>query len=137
MILDAALTLADAQAITVTATSSKVIDLGPESYVGNANGGGAIPIAVSVDESFTADGAATLQIAVRSSKSADMSSPKVHYLTPAIAKADLAAGKAFPAVLAIPYDAQRYVDLSYTVATGPFTAGKLTAVVTTSRQTNK
>lgn len=128
MILDKAMEISAAQAVTVDAASSKCIDLGPPSYTGMSNGHTGEPIAllVTVDETVTADGAATVTLQVRSSASADMSSPVVHFQSAAIPKASLTAGAKVPFMPFIPLDAKRYVDVYFDVGTGPLTAGKFT-----------
>lgn len=50
--------------------------------------------------------------------------------------ADLNAGEVVDPALRIPYTSRQYVRLNYTVATGPFTGGKITAIGATGRQTN-
>lgn len=128
----------NAQAITASAAASQNIDLGPRIGPGlTANGARNTEIGVSIDQSFTAGGAATLSIGVRSSDNADMSSAVTHYQTPAIPVASLVAGAKLDDYLQnlrIPPHCGRYVDLYYTVATGPMTAGKITARVQAGRQ---
>jgi hypothetical protein len=129
MLLDKELELSNSQAVTASAKSTNTIYLGPNSFGGNANGSEReIPLVVDIEESATAAGAATVVFTVRSSENADMSSPVEHYSTPAIGKADLVAGQVPAALkgLAIPIDAGPYVDVYFTVATGPLTAGKFT-----------
>lgn len=130
----------DAQAITVSAASTNKLNLGKAGPAGNSNGAPYSQmqeILFTCDESFTADGAGTLTIAVRSSKNADMSSSTTHDQSAAIPKASLVAGKKVPFQPKIPQDAGQYVDLYYTVGTGPMTAGKISAAVVAARQSNK
>ena len=128
MILDKQLEFSNAQAITATAPSTNVIDLGPKGPRGSSTGEhGHLPIEFTVGTTFTAAGAATLTIQIRTSANADMSGATVIASSQAIALADLAAGKDVPYYPMIPVNAKRYVDLNYVVGTGPFTAGTLTA----------
>jgi len=137
MILDRQNLFSLNQAITASAVSTDVIDLGPEMWAGNAGSDREIPIELTVTETFTSAGATTLQIELQSSVNEAFSVPIKHKLTDVIAKADLAVGKVLTKAIAIPPDVKRYVRLNYVVATGPFTAGKITAGVTSSRQTNR
>lgn len=136
-------------AITVTAISTNVIDLrsaGGSISVGQGGPAledegvsGSVFLNVQVtDNAFAAAGAATLTITLESDTVAGLSStPVVHYSTPAIPKAALVIG--FVAVRIMPpaADYQRFVGLRYTVATGPFTAGNITAWLGNAVQRNK
>ena len=137
MLIDKENLLSYKQAITVTAVSTNVIDLGPNHWAGASGNDSEIPLFMHVDEAFAAAGAATLSITIESSNSETFASGVVaHELVGPIALANLAQPKRMPLSLAIPPDVKRYVRASYTVATGPMTAGKLTLGVTASRQTN-
>ena len=129
MYVDAKLLLSDEQTISATAVSTKSIDLG----VAGRDIGAGEPLyaVVVVDEGFTADGAATMTIGLITSAASNLSSPTTILSTPAIGKAALTAGRV-PIVIPIPPNiAERYLGLNYTVATGPMTAGKVTAFVGT------
>lgn len=132
MIQDKQLELSAAQAITASAASTNQIDTGPKQAGSEALGD--VELVFTIDETFAAVGAATLQIGIRSSASADMSSPTVHESSPVIALADLQVGDELQFFPRLPRFAGRYVDAYYTVTTGPFTAGKLTARGTAARQ---
>lgn len=136
MIIDKQNQFSSAQAVTVTAGSTNVIDLGATSYVGNANGSNGPEILFTVDTTFTAAGAATLTITVRSSAAAAMTSPVLHTVSTAIPVASLTASSLVPFTARIPQPSLRYVDVHYTVATGPMTAGAISAQVVADRQTN-
>lgn len=139
MILDHELGFSRSQAITTTAASTNVVYLGPEGPNGAAIGAPTtrrLPIVIDVDEAFTADGAATLTIAVQSDDNEAFSSPTTHFQTSAIGKAALTAGSRHMIDVEIPWSVESYVRLNYTVATGPMTAGKLSAYVATAMQTN-
>jgi len=126
-VLDAKLLFSDKQAITATAVSTKSIDLG---IAGRDIGAGApLYAVVVVDVPFTAAGAATMAISLITDDDSALGSPTTILSTPAIDKAALTAGRV-PIVIPIPPNiAERYLGLNYTVATGPMTAGKVTAFV--------
>lgn len=119
-------------AVTVTADSTNVLDMGVARDMGSApEGVGTLEVAVYVQTTFAAAGAATLNIQVMGS--ADNITYATLAESGAIAKGSLVAGARFDIVLpsqvpggAIP----RYYKLIYTVATGPFTAGKVQAELT-------
>ena len=139
MILDQQNLFSDAQAITATANSSNVIDTLPSGGPNTKSGlgdGQDISLFAQVNTTFTAGGAATLQIALVSADDAALTvNPIVHYQTPALALAALTA-KARPVALDLPYGKyRRYVGLQYTVATGPMTAGAITAGLVEDLQT--
>lgn len=133
MILDRNTLVSNAQAVTATAVSTDTIDLGAVRDIGT---GTDISAFVTVDVAATAAGAATVTFAVITSANADLSSATTLYTTAAIGKATLVAGyKVFD--ITIPKQLlSRYLGLSYTVATGPLTAGAFTGgfVVDTQSQ---
>jgi hypothetical protein len=135
MITDALLQLSTAQAVTVTANSTYSIDLGVNRDIAVGDDLYAI---FNVDESVTAAGAATVTFQVVTSASADLSSPTIIAELDAVAKTELTAGRK-PLVLAINPSfilaqpiGQRYLGVIYSIATGPLTAGKFSAVITDS-----
>ncbi|MBA1159383.1 Bbp16 family capsid cement protein [Microvirga mediterraneensis] len=129
MIQDKQLEFSNAQAITATASSTNVIDLGPKN--GRGTTGPGTPIEFTVGQTFV--GAGTLTIQIRTSDSADMSGATVVAASPAFTAADLVAGKDLPYYPHIPVNTKRYVDLNY-VASSAFTAGTLTARGTAAAQ---
>lgn len=131
MIIDKLLQVSDAQAVTVTAASTDVIDFGQA----NPNTGltDHLSMAITVDEAATAVGAATVTFAVQDS--ADNSSFVDVAVTAAVAKTDLTAGAQF--VIPMPGKHRRYVRVNYTVATGPLTAGKFSAQAVAGIQQNR
>lgn len=141
MLVDKALELSNAQAVTVTAASDAQNYLGPESSGDNSKGSDdpVLPIEITVDEAVTAVGAATVAFSVRSAPTqADLianTNITTHRTTQAFAKTVLIPG--FRASLEVPWDVHPWFDVYYTVATGPLTAGKFSANVVTARQTNK
>ena len=134
MILDKELLLSDEQAITATAVSTNTIDL--SAALRDIGAGETIYAVVVVDVDFTAAGAATLVISLITDDAEALSSPTTILSTPAIGKAALTAGRV-PIVIPVPPNiAEQYLGLNYTVATGPMTAGKVTAFLAHSVQTN-
>lgn len=139
MIFDQQTLLSDAQAITTSAASTNVIDLGPiaSGIVRDVGKGKPIPLLVQVVEQFTAAGAGTLTIELQACAAENFgSNVKTVWTSPAIGKADLKPGRVIVPEY-IPRGADlRYLRFYYTVATGPMTAGKITAGVTMGNQSN-
>lgn len=130
MILDKQTELSNAQPITASAASVNQIDLGPPAYTGNSKGTSKGNIVFNVDADFAAAGAATLQIGLRSSPNADMSGAVTALLLPPVPVASLKRGNSLAKVmgeLPVPARVSRYLDVFYTVGTGPFTAGAISA----------
>lgn len=131
MIIDKLLQVSDAQAVTASAASTDVIDFGqanPNSGINQIT-----TLAITVDETATAAGAATVTFSVQDS--ADNSSFADVAVTAAIGKATLAAGA--QVLIPMPVVHRRYVRAYYTVATGPLTAGKFSAQIVTGVQANR
>lgn len=131
MIIDKLLQVSDAQAVTASAASTDVIDFGqanPNSGI-NQN----TSLAITVDETATAAGAATVTFSVQDS--ADNSSFADVAVTAATGKAALPAGA--QVLIQMPVVHRRYVRAYYTVATGPLTAGKFSAQIVTGVQANR
>jgi hypothetical protein len=143
MLLDKQNEFSDSQAVTATAISTNVIDTMPgnsfTNVVQNLGGfAGAAFLVVQVDTTFTAGGAATLTISLESDSTANLAtSPTVHFSTAALAVATLTAGRTL-LVIPLPLgDFERYLGVRYTVATGPMTAGAISAFLTRDPQTWK
>ncbi len=135
MIFDKLLKFGDAQAITSSAASTDVIDLG---VAQDDNPGRDLELVALITESFTAVGAATLVTELQGST--DNSSWTTMMATAAIGKADLVAGReicrwSLPGPIAGQSN-PRYLRLNFTVATGPMTAGKVTSGFVLDRQRN-
>jgi hypothetical protein len=146
MILSAELLLSDDQAITSTAASTNYIDRGaPGTPHGAAAAldndwapGQPVPFEVLVNEAFTAAGAATLTVDLEMDDNTSFSSATTVLTSGAIGKATLIIGYNCFAGLYLPEGiTERYLRLNYTVATGPMTAGKITAGISGGRQTNQ
>ncbi len=120
-------------AVTTTGQIGDVIDLGALG-IGKGNVDNVF-IEVWVTEAFTADGAATLTIAVQTDDAAAFSSAVTKQTTQAIGKATLAAGYRIP-LGTILQGTEQYIRLYGTVATGPMTAGALSAGLVLDRDTN-
>lgn len=138
MIFDKTTLLSDAQAITATAPSTNVINLGPVAtgLVRDIGKGKQIPLLIQVLEQFAAAGAGTLTITLEVDNDEAFGSPKVVWTSPAIGKATLKPGyQIIPEYIPRGTD-ELFMRLNYTVATGPMTAGKITAGVTMGNQSN-
>ena len=138
MITDALLQLSSAQAVTTTAVSDNTIDLGPQAR--DIGAGQQLYIAITVDETVTASGSATVEFQVVTANAAGLGSFTVLTSTGAIGKSELAAGRK-PILIPISsmhlqqfLNGRRYLGVNYVVATGPLTAGKFTANVVADRQ---
>lgn len=127
-IIDRYLQISNAQAVTVTAVSTDVIDAGAtkNAAIGRDLGGGTqLFLEVTVGATFTAVGAATLAVALQDS--ADNASFADVLTLPPLALASLVVGSRF--YIPLPAQMRRYIRANYTVATGPMTAGSLSAQV--------
>ena len=126
----------DARAITVTRNSTNVIDLlraGQDIGMGEE-----LFILVTVTTAFTAGGAATLHIAVVTDDNVGLTTPTVLQDQPvAMPVASLVAGFEIRMRINPSNIMQQYLGLVYTVATGPMTAGVVTASLQKDIQTWK
>lgn len=136
---DKQLMFSDAQAITTTANSTNVVkitggtpafttdSLGntPENDVGRSP---ALDVLVQVITAFTAAGAATLTVSLVADDDAALGSATTIASTAAIGKATLVPGYQFRLALPAGFAAADvHLGLVFTVATGPMTAGAVTA----------
>ena len=124
--IDKFLQLSAAQAITVTAPSTDVIDAGAtkSASIGRDIGSGE-PLYLEVSVATAMTGAGTLTIALQDS--ADNSTFADVLALPAIAVAALTAGKTY--YLPLPAGMRRYIRANYTITSGPFTGGTLNAQI--------
>lgn len=125
MILDKLLMLSEAQAVTATAASTDVIDLGP--IKGNRRDigvGEPLEFWANVNTTATAAGAATVNIQLQTS--ADNSTWVTLFDSGALALASLTAGKRVLSTK-VPAGVLKYLRANYVVGTGPLTAGAFTA----------
>lgn len=137
MIMDQQNLFSDAQAVTVTANSSNVIDTLPSGGPNTKSGlgdGQDISLFAQVGAAAFAGGT-SLAIALVSADDAALTvNPIVHFTTPVIALAALTA-KARLVGLDLPYGKyRRYLGLQYTVV-GTMTAGAITAGLVEDLQT--
>ncbi|ABY97655.1 hypothetical protein HMH05_25935 [Pseudomonas sp. SbB1] len=111
------------QAVTASAASTDVIDLGPLTH-GNTRrdigAGEPLFLVVCVLLAAAAAGAATVNFQLQTSD--DNATWVTLYDSGAKALADLAVGKQ-PVAVGLPRGVRRYLRLNYSVGTGPLTAG--------------
>lgn len=141
MILSAQQLFSDDQAITATAVSTNVIDLGvagtPYDAAAALNQdvgkGNPVPVLIQVTEDFAT--LTSLTITLETSANADLSSSTV-LSSEVVTVANLVAGKqTFMQCLPNGVD-QRYLGVRYTVTGSNATAGKITAGISMGNQTN-
>lgn len=133
MIFDATNLFSDQQAITATAVSTNVIDLGatdtPKHAVNaitrDIGKGKPIALRVQVTEDFAT--LTSLTVTVQKDTVEGFGSPETVAVSPAIPVADLVAGYVFPLPAVVRGQDQRYMRLNYTVAGTNASAGKITA----------
>lgn len=131
MLIDKFLMLSDDQAITATADCANPLPLDALATMAREANGEPMEICLQVTETFTAVGAATLTVSLSTGNSAALGSPQVQFTYAVIPKATLVKGKTYKFPFQMPVadaDASHY-GLNYAVATGPFTAGKVSAWV--------
>ena len=133
MMYDKLNTFGTDQAVTTTAASTDIVDLGAARDIGN---GEPLELVILVTQSVTAAGAATVTFTLETDDNAAFSSPVVLANSGAIGKAALGAGTEVLRVK-VPLDAERYLRTNYTVATGPLTAGTFTAFLAHDRQASR
>ena len=141
MIMDRTLLFSDRQAITATATSTNIVDLGATGTVYGASApmvrdvgnGELIPLHCGVTESF--NNLTSLTISIEVDDNAAFTSAKIVFTSPAYTAAQLATGakRLLPDSLPTGTD-ERYVRLRYTVAGVAPTLGRITAGVTMGNQ---
>ena len=127
---------ATGQAVTATANSTNVVDLSLARDIGE---GESLYVQFTVGTAFTAAGSATLTPTVVVSAADSLTTPTTIATAGTIAVATLVAGYSF-AVRLNPLIASlglRYLGAIYTVATGPMTAGTITADIVTEIQDGK
>ena len=128
MILDKESLFSDDQAITATAASTNVVDLGVSRDIGK---GIPVPVLIQVTADFATLTSLTAEI--QTSDDEAFSSSDTLATSGAIAAADLVAGYQFP-VQYMPINTKRYVRVNYTVAGTAPTAGTVTAGIVASHQ---
>ena len=128
MMYDKLNTFGTDQAVTTTAASTDIVDLGAARDIGN---GEPLELVILVTQSVT-----TVTFTLETDDNAAFSSPVVLANSGAIGKAALGAGTEVLRVK-VPLDAERYLRTNYTVATGPLTAGTFTAFLAHDRQASR
>lgn len=133
MIFDSTNLFSDDQAITASAASTNVIDLGATQTPKNAANaltrdigkGTPIPLRIQVTTAFAT--LTSLTVSVQTDDNSGFSSAATVATTPAIAVASLVAGYVFPLTVVPRGTLERYVRLYYTVAGSSATAGTVFA----------
>lgn len=124
------------QAVTASAASTDVLDLGPLTH-GNTRrdigAGEPLYLVVAVLAAATAAGAATVNFQLQTSD--DNATWVTLFDSGATALADLAAGKR-PVAVSVPRGVRRYLRVNYSVGTGPLTAGTFWAGLVKDVQDN-
>lgn len=122
MILDKELMFSEAQAITTTAASTNVIDLGADHNLG----GKVIELFVTTDAAFQSTTTSTLTVALQTDSTSAFSSATALFTSAAINKSALTSNT-MQVRVAVPHTTERYLRLNYTVGGADFTAGAVTA----------
>lgn len=125
------------QAVTATAISTDVIDLGDDVTTRNIGGNQPVFLVLQTIAAATDVGSdATLAITLESDSTANLAtSATVHYSTGAMAFATFSPALTTLAVVPLPFGQyERYVGVRYTVASGPLTAGTFNAFLTRDPQ---
>mgnify|MGYP003669750162 FL=1 len=139
MIFSAQQLFSDDQAITASADSTNVIDLGVRAtpfgavaaLTGDIGKGTMIPLLAQVTEAFNT--LTTLEIKVSTGATTALGTT---ILSQTIALADLVVGKQL-SFCVLPKDiTERYLGIEYVVVGTPATLGKITAGITMGNQTN-
>lgn len=141
MLMDRSALFSDGQAITATAASTNLIDLGATGtiygysapQVRDVGLGESIPLFVGVTQSF--NNLTSLTISIQTDDNAGFASATTIWTSPAYTLAQLAVGARYllPDVLPAGVN-ERYVRLNYTVAGTAPSLGKITAGVVADRQ---
>lgn len=134
MIFDMQALFSDGQAITATAPSTNVVDLGPVMTPKHAKApitrdigkGPAAPIVIQAVEDFAGGDALTVELQISDDEGFG-SGVETVVTSGEVPVADLKAGYRFPPLYIPEGVDKRYVRLNFTVEDGPMTAGKITA----------
>jgi hypothetical protein len=131
VIFDKDLMFSEDQAITASAASDNVIDLGDS---GDQSNGEPVYLHCQVSEDFSTATGATLSITVQESDTDSFGSPIDLVTSASAATTDLKAGYTF-SLGSLPSNSKRYMRLYYNAASN-FSAGKITAGLVLTKQSN-
>lgn len=139
MITDQLLQLASQQAVTASAVSQNTVELA--TVARDIGAGEPLYLCITVDDTATAAGAATVDFAALTSANQNLTTTQTLLATTGpIPVSELTAGRK-PIYVPIPANnlsafpiGRRYFGAGFTVATGPLTAGKFTVNVVHDRQ---
>lgn len=130
MIFDAQNLFSDDQALTTTAVSTNVIDLGVAADVGPGE-----PLYLRIQVTTAFAGGTSLKVALQKDDNSGFSSATIVLESEVIATASLTQGYLFP-LTQIPHSAdEQYLRLNYTIV-GTMSAGAITAGIVTGHQAN-
>ena len=141
MIVDNTLVFSDSQAVTATARSTNIVDIGaPGTPAGMTNPvrrdigvGTEIPISIRITEAFNNLTSLTFQLEVDDDPA--FGSPKIVAVSRAIPLASLGLGARIPFPVELPEGIdERFVGLRYTVTGTAPTTGKVFAAITAGDQ---
>ena len=130
MIIDKELVFSEAQAVTATASSTNIVDLG----VGDTGVSKALTLVVDIPTVFTGTGTIVITFNTGSAMSAGAITSPTVMATFSPTNAQIKAGGRMYTV-PLPIGMKRYCDLTYTVD-GTVAAGKITAFLVMDLQTN-
>lgn len=133
MIIDRLNEFSNAQAVTASAASTNVVDLGAAGKVE------AKPfyLHIKVPTTCTADGAATVTFALQTDDNESFSGAVALWTSAAISKASLVAGYEVIRLALNGLALKQYLRVYYTVASGPLTAGAFDAFLSFDGDTNE
>lgn len=138
MIIDGENEFSSAQAVTSTAISTNVIDLGSTNTLKDMGNGQPVYLVIQTQTACTDTSSdATVAFTLESDSAVGLdSSATVHYTTGALAFAAYAPVGTVVACVALPWSKtyERYLGVRYTVASGPLTAGAFDAFLTLDPQ---
>ena len=124
MLVDKQNMFSEKQAITATAESTNMIDLGADFNLPGADTHQPMELFVVVTETF--NNLTDLTVSVQSDDDAAFGSPKTVTLAAGVGASKLVEGYRFP-IVALPKIDERYVKVKYTVNGTAPTTGKVTA----------
>lgn len=125
--------LSDNQSITVSAASENIYDMGSDNSMVPADNQKACEVMLLIGEQFEkAEG--TLYVILQGSDTPGFSEYKNFFISESLAQSELQPGRYFRADYFPHGFDRRYARFYYTVANGPFTAGKMTAALVIDKQ---